>query len=50
MLPITSSPVTWVFIALVLIGVVGVFVAILGEAEKARSRDPHERSFRFRSR
>lgn len=31
---------TWVLIALVLVAVVGVLVAILGEAEKARSRRP----------
>jgi hypothetical protein len=29
---------TWLYIALVLIGVVVVLVAILGEAERARSR------------
>jgi hypothetical protein len=31
---------TWALIILVLVGVVGVLVAILGEAEKARSRGP----------
>jgi hypothetical protein len=31
---------TWALIILVLVGVVGVLVAILGEAEKLRSRGP----------
>jgi hypothetical protein len=41
---------TWLWIILVLVGVVCVLVAILGEAQRARSRGSSDETFRwFRS-